>query len=431
MSKFINDVFHVGFSKILIIFFGLSVSVITARYIGPEGNGVIAGLIVYPSLFMTIGSLGIRQSTTYFLGKQIFTENQIKIAITQIWFITTVVSMFICFLLMYYFSNASNDLILIYLALLPIPFTLFNTYNSGIFLGKNDIKTFNRINWIPSMVILLATVLLVLILKWDVKGAMIASIGGPLIMFIILLLKNNFLSYFSYHFNWQIIKPMLSLGIIYAVSLFIINLNYKVNYILLDRLSNSFELGIYSKGASITQYLWQIPMLFSTVVFSRSATTKNDKLFSYKVAQLLRVSLLVISVLSIFLWLLSDLIIVGMYGEEFRGSISVMNYLLPGVLILTIYKVMNMDLAGRGKPWIATWAMLPSLILNVLLNLYLIPEYGANGAAISTTISYSLAGILFLYFYASTVDIPVKEILNYKKTDFNPIFLIFKKIISS
>jgi len=75
--------------------------------------------------------------------------------------------------------------------------------------------------------------------------------------------------------------------------------------------------------------------------------------------------------------------------------------------------------------------MLPSLILNVLLNLYLIPEYGANGAAISTTMSYSLAGILFLYFYASTVDIPVKEILNYKKTDFNPIFLIFKKIISS
>ena len=28
--------------------------------------------------------------------------------------------------------------------------------------------------------------------------------------------------------------------------------------ILLDKLSNAYELGIYAKGAAITQYLWQI-----------------------------------------------------------------------------------------------------------------------------------------------------------------------------
>src|SRR5690554_7877267 len=92
------------------IVFGLTASIITARYIGPEGNGIIAGLAVYPSLFMTIGSLGIRQSTTYFLGKRIFSEEQIKTAITQIWMMTTIVSMIICFVLMHYFSNSGSNL---------------------------------------------------------------------------------------------------------------------------------------------------------------------------------------------------------------------------------------------------------------------------------------------------------------------------------
>jgi len=428
VSSFIKDVFRVGISQGLMIVFGLTVSIITARYIGPEGNGIIAGLVVYPSLFMSIGSLGIRQSTTYFLGKGIFSEEQIKTAITQIWMMTTIVSLLVCFVLMYYFSNSGSNLTLVILALLPIPFSLFNTYNSGIFLGRNDIKTFNKINWIPSLIALLGTVLFVVLLQWDVKGAMVASVGGPLFMFFVLLFKNKFLDFFSFRYDWNIIKQMLSLGIVYATALFVINLNYRVDVILLDKLSNAYELGIYSKGAGITQYLWQIPMLLSTVVFARSAVSKNDKAFSLKVAQLLRVSFVIIGVVSVGLLLFSELIIVGMYGENFRESISVLNYLLPGVLILTIFKVMNMDLAGKGKPWVSMKAMIPALVINVVINIILIPDMGADGAAISSTVSYGVAGILFLFFYSKAVNVPVKDILKYKRTDFDPILNVLKKL---
>src|SRR5690554_6157553 len=203
MSSFISDVFRVGISNFLIIAFGLTTSIITARYIGPEGNGIIAALTVYPSLFMSVGSLGIRQSTTYFLGKNVFSEEQIKTAITQIWMITTIVSLLVCFVLMYYFSTSGSNLMLVVLALLPIPFSL---YNSGIFLGNNDIKTFNKINWIPSLIALIGTIFFVILLKLNVEEAMMASIGGPLFMFVILLFKNKFLNFFSFRYNWSIIK---------------------------------------------------------------------------------------------------------------------------------------------------------------------------------------------------------------------------------
>lgn len=428
MSSFLKDTLRIGLSNIIITAAGLGTSIITARLIGPEGNGIIAALLVYPSLFMSFGSLGIRQSTTYFLGKNIYSEDEIKTAITQIWMLTSIVSIITSYFLIRYLSNSGENITLVLLALLPIPFTLFNTYNSGIFLGKNDIKTFNKINWIPSVIALLGTGLFVALLKLNVPGAMLAAAGAPLFMSVLLLYKNKFLQAFKIQYDWKIIRNMLSLGIVYAISLLVINLNYKMDIILLDELSTPYELGIYSKGSGITQYLWQIPMIFSTIVFARSAVSKDGYKFSLQISQLLRLSFIAIAIGSLVLYLLSDIVIVGIYGEAFRGSISVLNYLLPGILILTIYKVMNMDLAGKGKPWISMKAMIPALFLNIALNILFIPKYGADGAAFSSTISYSIAGLLFMFFYSKEVKIPLKTILTYKRSDFEPISNIIKKL---
>lgn len=427
-SSFGKDVFSVGLSKGGIILSGLMTSIITARVLGPDNNGVIAALLVYPSLFMAIGSLGIRQSTTYFLGKKIYSENEIKTAITQIWMLSTVFSVSVCFVLMTYFSKSGDNLLLVGLALLPIPFSLFNTYNSGVFLGKNEIGAFNKINWIPAVVMLVSTFLLVYMLSLGVAGFLIAAVLGPLVISAILLFKNKFITAFSTSCNWEIVSKMLKLGLSYALALFIINLNYKMDVILIDNLSTSYQTGIYSKGASITQYLWQIPMLLSTVVFARSAVAKDDLKFSYKVVQLLRLSIIAVGVGAFSLYLLSKPLIITMYGVAFSGSIPVLKLLIPGVLLLTIFKVMNTDLAGKGKPWVSVKAMLPALLINVILNVVWIPEYGANGAAAASTISYSMAALLFLYFYSKEVKIPIKEIFRYRRKDFKPILNIINRL---
>ena len=386
MATFIKDISKVGLSKFIMILSGLLTSVIIARTLGPEKNGIIASLLVYPSLFMSFGALGISDSATYFLGRGIIDEYQIKKAIAYIWIVTSFVSVFFCFVLLYYFSNASNDRLLIGLALMPIPFTLLNTYNSGIFLGKNQINLFNKINWVPSIITTLLTFIFLVILKFDIIGVFI------------------------------------------ALALILINLNYKVDIIIIDKLSIPYEVGIYSKGAVITQYLWQIPMLFSTVIFARSANSTDEKSFSLKVIHLLRLSLIAIAIGSLVLMLFSDFIVYVLYGEAFHDSVSVLVIMIPGVLLLTFYKILVTDLSGRGKPWVSIKAMFPALIVNIILNIKLIPDYGADGAAIASTISYSIAALVFIYYYSKEVDITIKEIFYYKKSDFNPIVELFNKI---
>lgn len=429
MSSFIKDFSRIGLSKILIILFGLGTSILTARYLGPEKNGIIAALVVYPSLFITFGSLGVSQSVTFYIGKQIYPEDKIKTAITQIWLLSSSISLISCFLLIYFLGNDMQDKIrLIILAILPIPFTLFNSYNTGLFLGKNEIAKYNRINWIPTLLIFILSFILIYVFKFGIEGAMIATFGGGFLMSLILLFKNKFLKFFKLEIEWKLIKSLLSLGLIYSFSLLVINLNYKIDIIFMDKLSTPFELGIYSKGASLTQYLWQIPMLFSTLVFAKSAVSKNDIQFSHKVAQLLRLSLTFIGLICLILIFFSEFIITMMYGEAFRGSILVLQTLLPGVLLLTLFKVMNMDLAGKGKPWVSLKAMIPSLIINVIINIALVPKYGAYGAAVASTISYIIAALLFIYFYSVETKLTFKEIFAFKKSDYTPILNIVKKI---
>ncbi len=430
MASFLKDLLSVGLSKGGIVVFSLIQNIIIARVLGPELNGVIAALIVYPTLFMVIGSLGVRQSTAYYIAKGTFSENQIKTAVSQIWMLSTVFSLIITYLLITYFSDSGDNLTLVLLATGPIPFALFNTYNSGVFLGKNQIQAFNKINWLPPLFVLLAVILFVGILRMAVAGVLLAYIIGPFVMSLIMLFKNKFIKAFSLNIDFKIVKALLSLGVIYAVALMVINLNYRLDVILIDNLSTNYETGIYSKGAALIEYMWQIPMLLSTIIFARSANSDNNNAFSLKVCQLLRISIVVIGIASIVLAFLAPWVITLLYGQAFAGSAMILRLLIPGVILLTIFKVLNMDMAGRGKPWISLKAMLPALVLNVILNIVWIPDYGANGASLASTISYSVAALLFLAVYSKETGIPIKTVLNYQKDDFIIISSISKKLIS-
>ena len=418
MSSFLKDLASVTLSKGGVVLFSLAQSIIIARLLGPELNGLIATLIVYPSLFMVVGSLGVRQSTAYYIAKGIYEEEKIKTAVSQIWIISSILSVVASFVLIIFFSNSGDNLLLVILAISPIPFALFNTYNSGVYLGKNSIQAFNKVNWLPPFFVLLATLLLVVLLNLSVVGAMIAMIFGPLAMSIIMLTINDFYKAFSFKIDIKIVKSLLSLGIVYAIALVIINLNYRLDVILIDKLSTKYETGIYSKGAGIVEYLWEIPMLLSTIIFARSANASDSLIFSKKVCQLLRLSLIIISVCCIILAYFAPFIFKILFGNEFLPSSEVMRILIPGVILLTVFKVLNMDMAGRGKPWISLKAMLPALVLNVILNFIWIPEHGANGASLASTVSYSLAAFIFLFVYSNEAKISIREILTYKKNDF-------------
>lgn len=433
MRHIVQDILSIMQSKVIITISGILNAVIIARTLGPELNGVLASILVYPSLFITFGALGVRKSSAYLIGRRLEHESMVYKSIIHLWLVSSVLTALISFGLVYITlaNRPSTDLIL--LAILPIPFSLLNTYLSGIFLGKNQIKEFNEVNWIPNVTTFLFTLVLVYFFHWELRGVLLAQTLGQGVMSMVLFYQIGSAQLFSTHVEWLVIRKIFKLGIAYALGLLIINLNYRLDVIIMEQISTPFETGIYSKGSVLTQYLWQIPMLLGTIVFARSASAKDGRVFSQQVCQLLRLSLLLIAVGSIALTLLSKPIILVLFGSDFLGSAEVLRWLMPGVVLMTIFIVLNMDISGQGRPLFLLRALLPALLINVILNLILIPERGAVGAALSSTISYTIGAILFIWHYARLTGIKITEILMYRREDFDVIVGVLKryKIIPS
>lgn len=426
--SFIKDLFSVLISKGIVIALGLGTAIITSRFLGPDGKGIIAGLLVYPSLFMSIGSLGIQQATTYYVGQKKYTIDEIYGSVLGIWLFTNAVCMVICYVLIAYFTRQHYDGIYIFLAIFGIPFTLYTSYSSGIFLGQQRIKEFNSINWIPVAINFLCTLILVAGLNLGVTGSMIGTFAGAVVMSCIVAFKMKKTVSFKPVFNFERIKKMLGLGITYAVALLVANVNYYGDVVVLERLSTPAETGLYSNGVFLAQFLWEIPMLMGALIFSRSAASNDPRDFSLKTCRLLRLAGIVMFVGCLSLYFLSSFVISFLYGPKFAGSATVLRLLLPGVFLLTIFKVLYMDMAGRGKPWLSMKAMIPSAILNIILNIWWVPGYGANGSAFASTVSYALAAIVFLWIYSKDAGISIKEILTFTKEDKELIRFYFSKL---
>jgi O-antigen/teichoic acid export membrane protein len=88
--------------------------------------------------------------------------------------------------------------------------------------------------------------------------------------------------------------------------------------------------------------------------------------------------------IALALWVFSQGIITLMYGDTFLPSISVLDILSGVVLLFFINFLLSNILIISGRERINTWNLVGATVLNVTLNLALIPLYGAIGAAWAT-----------------------------------------------
>jgi O-antigen/teichoic acid export membrane protein len=128
---------------------------------------------------------------------------------------------------------------------------------------------------------------------------------------------------------------------------------------------------------------------------------------------------------SIFIFLIAGKLIPLLYTDKFLDSIHPLFILLPGVIMLSVWKIVLSDLAGRGFPQYKSFSSTIGMVSNVALNIVLIPLYGINGASLATTVSYSLTAILAIYWFTKTTGTTLRQLLFVKLED---LILILSKV---
>jgi O-antigen/teichoic acid export membrane protein len=416
--SFLKDLTGVLSSNLFILIAGLLVSVILTRKLGPEGFGIYSAILVVPFIVVSFAQMGIRASSIYYIGRKQYDQADIVAGILQILAMTSVLGILITGASFFLLNDESYSNLYIFLVLMLIPFRLAMAYFGGIFIGKEQIGRSNFINWFTELVHLFAVVLFVWLMEWQIAGALLALlISHVLITFwAIFTLTREFK--LRFHFHPGIIRSLLSMGFMFALSFVIIQLNFRIDVLLLKQLSTMEEVGFYSLGVSIAEKLWQLPFAIGIVLMSRTVNTEDQEAINATTGRLVRVSFIAGLIASIAMFVLSPYILPAIWGEKFQPSVLIIQYILPGILFISIYRVLSSRLAGIGKPQISIYVFLPALIINVLLNLWWIPLYGAFGAVLATNVSYTLGTIAYIFVYSKIVHMPVLQIFVFQKSDF-------------
>ena len=286
--SFVRDTLSVMKSRAFKLVLAFATGIALARLLGPEGKGIYAAVLVFPSLIVSLADLGIRQATIFQLGKKTFPEEDVISVTLFFMVVSSVLSLLIGVGVYAVVANPNFTLPMIILALSTIPTSLINSYASGIFLGKEQIRRFSFTSWLPAFVRFVAILALVGVAGYYVTGAIIAGVIASVSLALYSLWLVSRHASLRVRLIPQVARQMLSLGLVYAAALFVLGLNYKIDIVILQQLSTAAEVGQYTQGVTLAELLWQLPTALSVVLFSKGANAKDPRAFSRNVAKLMR-----------------------------------------------------------------------------------------------------------------------------------------------
>ncbi|MBK7174498.1 MAG: polysaccharide biosynthesis C-terminal domain-containing protein [Bacteroidales bacterium] len=426
-----RDISGVFGSNLLALLNAFMVDIVLSRQLGPEGRGLYAAILVVPLIMVSFALIGIRRSAVYHLGKKTFDDNRTVSGVLSLLLITSVIAILFSGIAFLWLKPQGMTLWMGLITLLSVPVKLILVYTGGIYIGKEDFKRSNLQVWLPHFFNLLGILLFVYFIRWEVTGALLALFISNLVVALISL--SYILKKFRVrlYYDKVVIKSLAGMGIVYALAVVVMQLNYRVDLILLQQLSTIKEVGYYSLGVAISDKLWQLPNAIGLVVMSRSANATDETALNRDVASLLRQSFLLVLFVAVLLWLIIPWLLPLLFGEQFGPSIAIVRWMLPGILMFVVVRILMGRFAGQGQPLMLIMVFVPALLINVLLNFLWIPDYGGIGAAWASNVSYSIGAVVLLMVFSLKMKIPLKEILLFQAKDFKVIQTIWKKISRS
>ncbi len=170
----------------------------------------------------------------------------------------------------------------------------------------------------------------------------------------------------------------------------------KIDQFMLGEMAGNHAVGIYSAATRISEVWYFIP---TAIVASASpaiieAKAINEALYYQRLQQLFNLMAVIAIAISLPIAFLADPLITLLFGK---------NYSEAGVVLAVhIWSSLFVFLGVAQSPWdlaenlqkIAFLKVLLGAAINVLLNLLLIPKYGALGAAVATCISYAIVNYI-------------------------------------
>lgn len=394
---------------------GLIIPVITfpyaSRILLPEGIGTVNFLSSIVSYIVLFTSLGIPLYAVKEIARcrdDVELRNKTTIEITVLSILLCLIGYIIVILLGTLIPRINSNLGLFYVLSLSILFT-----SIGVQWFYQGIEDFKFITIRALIIRVLAAVSLFLFVKDKndllIYGAITvgSTVGNNFINFFHLRKYIPFSSFTKYRLDIKRhIKPALH---IFVLNL-IISIYVNLNTIMLGFMDGDYAVGLYTAANKLPHIILSLVTSMGVVLLPRCSNliaSNRMEEFSQVCDKAFKLVLMIALPATFGLILLSTPIIKIFCGNDFTGAVPVLYWTSPVILFIGLTNVIGIQiLYPLGKENIVIYSTIGGAVVNLMLNIVLIPQYSAVGAGIST-FAAELA-VLIVQIYIGRKYIPVK-----------------------
>lgn len=404
-SDFVHKVAATFLTRVILLGLGLLTSVFVTRTLGPEGRGLYATMVAVSAIGVQFGNVGLHASNTYFvarertlLGALLGNALLVSLGIGALGVIGT------WFFLERWPQWSPLPANLLALTLAWIPFGLAYLLLQNLLLGIQAVGAYNRVE-VVTKVLSIGLIAIVILWHW------VSPQNLFLINFAVMLIGTVWV---AYRLSWvertkvTINPTLLGQTVIYGfkayLSAFFAYLVLRLDLLMVKQMLGIEQAGFYAVAASTADLIFMLPSVSSSILFPRLSALSDMKRkygFTLRVTGLVG---LLMGLICTVTMLFAEPLLTLLYGVAFLPAAQALIWLMPGIFFLSLEIVLVQFLNSEGYPWriVIAWAI--SLAANIGLNLWLIPLYGIMGAAVASSVAYSLmflAVLIVTYWWSA------------------------------
>lgn len=396
--KIFSNISWLLFDKVLRLGVGLLIGVWLARYLGPEQFGLLNYAIAFVGLFSVISGLGLQgvvvrdivnnpDAKSEILG----TSATLQLAGGLLGYILVLVSIF--------WLRPGDSLVKMLVAILGSAM-LFRASELAIYWFESQVRS-KYIVWVQNVSFLFfAAVKAGLIiynapLTYFAWASLAEAMTFALLMLLIFNIYGQNLSQLKFTMKRARILLLDSWPLL--LSGMTIMIYMRIDQIMLGQILGDEAVGIYSAGIRISEVWYFIPTIIVASVFPVLLEAKQHSETKYDrgLQQLYDVVVLLCVAVAVPMTFLATPILSYLYGNIYAASGPILAIHIWASIFVSLGIVSGQSFVAEGNQILSLQRSVLGMLVNIILNILLIPHFGLNGSVIATLISFAMATFFF------------------------------------
>jgi O-antigen/teichoic acid export membrane protein len=240
-------------------------------------------------------------------------------------------------------------------------------------------------------ILLLTAVLVLLPVGITLRNFVGARLGAAAVTVVLLYgLMNRLFGRVQYRWHWPEARNALTASLPFALLTLLYGINERIDMVMLERLASPTEAGYYA-GAyrwvdAVMMYMWTVLPLFFAKFASVKAEVRQQRELLWFGQRAITLPLLFVVAFGLFrgevlFWQFSH-----STASEVAHMTTCLKILFLNVLVHAFFAIYSTLLTSTAHERAVSWAVAGSSLLNIVLNLFLLPRFGAVAAAFNTLV---------------------------------------------